>query len=94
MAIDVLPASVVGDADRVARFQRDAEVHAAFNHPNIGAVNGLEKTPDLTAFLVELVEGEDPSQRNAPGAIPVDDCLPTAKQIGQARESAPVASTA
>ena len=55
----MLPASVAGDADRLARFQREAEVLAALNHPNIAAIYGLEKTPDLTALVMELVEGED-----------------------------------
>jgi serine/threonine protein kinase len=44
VAIKVLPTSVAGDADRLARFQREAEVLAALNHPNIGAIYGLEKT--------------------------------------------------
>jgi len=56
VAIKVLPASVAGDADRLARFQREAEVLAAMNHPNIGAIYGLEKTPDFTALVMELVE--------------------------------------
>jgi len=59
VAIKVLPASVAGDADRLARFQREAEVLAALNHPNIAAIYGLEKTADVTALVMELVEGED-----------------------------------
>jgi eukaryotic-like serine/threonine-protein kinase len=59
VAIKVLPPSVAGDADRLARFQREAEVLAALNHPNIAASYGLETTPDLTALVMELVEGED-----------------------------------
>ena len=70
VAIKVLPASVAGDADRHARFQREAEVLAALNHPNIAAIYGLEKTPDCTALVMELVEGDDLSQRIARGAIP------------------------
>jgi serine/threonine protein kinase/Tol biopolymer transport system component len=62
VAIKVLPAAVAGDPDRLARFQREAEVLAALNHPNIAAVYGLEKTPDLTALVMELVEGEDLSE--------------------------------
>jgi len=57
VAIKVLPASVAGDADRLARFQREAEVLAALNHPNIAAIYGLETTPDLTAIVMELVDG-------------------------------------
>ncbi len=59
VAIKVLLASVAVDADRLARFQREAEVLAALNHPNIAAIYGLEKTPNLTALVMELVEGED-----------------------------------
>ena len=59
VAIKVLPASVAGDADRLARFQREAEVLAALNHPHIAAIHGLERTADLTALVMELVEGED-----------------------------------
>ena len=88
VAIKVLPASVAGDADRLARFQREAEVLAALNHPNIGAIYGLEKTPDFTALVMELVEGDDLSQRIARGPIPFDEALPIAKQIADALEAA------
>jgi serine/threonine protein kinase len=88
VAIKVLPASVAGDADRLARFQREAEVLAALNHPNIAAIYGLEKTPDVTALVMELVESEDLSQRIARGAIPIDEALPIGKQIADALEAA------
>jgi serine/threonine-protein kinase len=88
VAIKVLPASVAGDADRLARFQREAEVLAALNHPNIGAIYGLEKTPDFTALVMELVEAEDLSQRIARGPLPLDEALPIAKQIADALEAA------
>src|SRR4051812_24331666 len=88
VAIKVLPASLAGDADRLSRFQREAEVLASLNHPNIGAIYGLEKTPDFTALVMELVEGEDLSQRIAHGAIPLDEALPIAKQIAEALEAA------
>ncbi len=98
VAIKVLPAAVAGDADRLARFQREAEVLAALNHPNIAQIFGLERTPDLTALVMELVEGDDLSQRiarlRAPGAsarqagMPLDDALSIAKQIAEALEAA------
>src|SRR5687768_2458575 len=88
VAIKVLPALVAGDAERLARFQREAEMLAALNHPNIAAIYGLEKTPDFTALVMELVEGDDLSQRIARGAIPVDEALPIAKQIADALEAA------
>ena len=88
VAIKVLPASVAGDADRLARFQREAEVLAALNHPNIAAIYGLEKTPTFTALVMELVEGDDLSQRIARGPIPLDEALPIAEQIADALEAA------
>ncbi len=88
VAIKVLPASVAGDADRLARFQREAEVLAALNHPNIAAIYGLEKTADVTALVMELVEGEDLSAHIARGAMPLSEALPIAKQIAEALEAA------
>ena len=76
VAIKVLPASVVGDADRLARFQREAHVLAALNHPNIGAIYGLEKTADATALVMELIEGEDLSAHIARGPLLLADALP------------------
>src|SRR5262245_1854314 len=88
VAIKVLPASVAGDPDSLARFQREAELLAALNHPNIAAIYGLEKAPDCTALVMELVDGEDLSQRIARGAIPIDEVLPIARQIAEALETA------
>src|SRR5436190_2850075 len=88
VAIKALPASVAGDADRLARFRREAEVLAALNHPNIAAIYGFEKTSDVTALVMELVEGEDLSQRIARSAIPLDEALPIATQIADALEAA------
>ena len=79
---------MAGDADRLARFQREAEVLAALNHPNIAAIYGFERSSDLTALVMELVEGDDLSQRIAKGAIPIDEALPMAKQIAEALEAA------
>src|SRR5262245_42572455 len=88
VALKVLPASVAGDPERLARFQREAELLAALNHSNIAQIYGLEKSPDTTALVMELVEGEDLSQRIARGAIPIADALPIAKQIAEALEAA------
>ena len=85
-AIKVLPASVAADAERLARFQREAEILAAFNHSNIAQIHGLEKS--VTALVMELVEGEDLSQRIARGAIPIDEALPIATQIAEALDAA------
>ena len=94
VAIKVLPASMANDADRLMRFQREAEVLAALNHPNIAAIYGLEKTPDLTALVMELVEGKDLSEiiagvsTNGAPALHLQDALPIAKQIADALEAA------
>jgi len=87
VAIKVLPASVAGDAERLARFQREAEVLAALNHPNIAAIYGLERSGNTTALVMELVEGPTLADRIAQGAIPIDEALPIAKQIAEALEA-------
>jgi Tol biopolymer transport system component len=88
VAIKMLPPSLAADADRLARFQREAEVLASLNHPNIAHIHGLEESGGITALVMELVEGDDLSQRIARGAIPVDEALPIAKQIAEALEAA------
>jgi serine/threonine protein kinase len=88
VAIKILPPSLAADHDRLARFQREAEMLASLNHPNIAAIYGLEESDGITALVMELVEGEDLSQRIARGAIPLDEALPIAKQIAEALEAA------
>ena len=88
VAIKVLPASVAGDAERLARFQREAEVLASLNHPNIAAIHGLEESDGVKALVMELVEGPTLADRIAQGAIPLDEALPIARQIAEALEAA------
>ena len=88
VAIKVLPDSVVGDTERLARFQREAEVLAAFNHPNIAAIYGLERSTATTALVMELVEGATLADRIDQGAVPIDEALSIAKQIADALEAA------
>jgi hypothetical protein len=88
VAIKILPPSLAADPNRLARFQREAEVLASLNHPNIAAIYGLEDGDGVKALVMELVEGEDLSQRTARGAIPLDDALLIAKQIADALEAA------
>ena len=88
VAIKVLPESVARDPERLARFQREAEVLAALNHPNIAAIYGLEKSDGTTALVMELVEGPTLADRITQGAIPIDDALPIAKQTAEALEAA------
>ena len=88
VALKVLPDSFANDADRLARFTREAQTLAALNHPNIAHIHGLEESSGIRALVMELVEGDDLSQRIARGAIPLDEALPIAKQIAEALEAA------
>ena len=88
VAIKILPEAFAHDADRLARFQREAKTLASLNHPNIAGIYGLEESGGMTALVMELVEGDDLSQRIARGAIPLDEALPIAKQIAEALEAA------
>ena len=88
VAIKVLPTLVAGDADRLARFQREAEVLASLNHPNIAHIHGLEDAGGVMALVMELVEGDNLSARIARGPIPIDEALMIARQIAEALEAA------
>ena len=88
VALKVLPESFATDPDRLARFQREAQVLASLNHPNIAHIHGLEDSGGVRALVMELVEGEDLAQRLTRGPIPIDEALPIAKQIAEALESA------
>ena len=88
VALKILPAAFASDPDRLARFIREAQMLASLNHPNIAAIYGIEESQDVPALVMELVEGEDLSQRIARGAIPPDEVLPIARQIADALEGA------
>src|SRR6059036_745052 len=88
VAIKVLPDLFASDAERLARFTREAQTLASLNHPNIAHIHGLEESGGVRALVMELVEGEDLAQRIAHGAIPFDEALPIAKQIAEALEAA------
>jgi serine/threonine protein kinase len=88
VALKVLPPEVANDPERVARFQREAEVLASLNHPNIAHLYGLERSGGALALVMELVEGPTLADRVARGAIPIDEALPIAKQIAEALEAA------
>jgi eukaryotic-like serine/threonine-protein kinase len=88
VAIKALPTEFEKDAERLARFEREARMLAALNHPNIAAIYGLEQS-DATRFLVlELIEGDTLADRLKLGAIPVDEALKLALQIAEALEAA------
>jgi serine/threonine protein kinase len=88
VAIKILPDAFATDPERLARFEREAKTLASLNHPRIAAIYGFEKSSGMHALVMELVEGEDLSQRIARGAIPLDEVLPIAKQIAEALEAA------
>jgi serine/threonine protein kinase/tetratricopeptide (TPR) repeat protein len=88
VAIKVLPETFANDPDRLARFQREAEVLATLNHPNIAAVYGLEESGRTAAIVLELVEGETLAARLAHGALPIADALSIARQIVDALDAA------
>ena len=88
VAIKVLPDSVAADGERLARFQREAQVLASLSHLNIASIYGLERADGTTALVMELVEGPTLADRIAQGAIPVNEALPIAMQIADALEAA------
>jgi Tol biopolymer transport system component len=88
VAIKVLPEAFACDADRMARFEREAHVLASLNHPNIAAIYGLEESNGIRALVMELVEGRTLAERIAGRAMPLEEALPIAKQIADALEAA------
>src|SRR4026208_1521185 len=96
VAIKILPEAFASDPERMARFEREAKTLGSLNHPHIAAIYGFEKSapstgsgqPVVHALVMELVEGEDLSQRIARGAIPLEEALPIAKQMADALEAA------
>ncbi len=93
VAIKVLPESFAFDADRVARFAREAKMLASLNHTNIAQIFGIEEMavpgqPPTRALVMELVEGDDLSTLIARGPMALHDALPIARQIADALEAA------
>ena len=88
VALKILPDAFAADPDRIARFQREAQVLASLNHPNIAAIYGIEEAEGTKALVLELVEGPTLADRIAKGPIPLDEALPIAKQIAEALEAA------
>ena len=86
VAVKVLPESFAADPERLARFQREAQVLASLNHPNVAAIYGVEENP--VALILELVDGETLGDRISRGAVPVDEALAIACQVAEALEAA------
>ena len=84
VALKILPAMFVEDAERMARFRREAQVLASLNHPNIGSIYGLEDLNNLRVLVLELVEGPTLADRIAGGAIPLEEALAIARQTAEA----------
>jgi serine/threonine-protein kinase len=88
VAVKVLPASFRVDAERLARFRREAELLAALNHPNIAHVYGLEQGDGEHALVMELATGATLAERAAAGPLPLEDALAIARQVLEALEAA------
>ena len=88
VAIKVLPAAFTADPERLARFEREAQVLAQLHHPNVASIFGLEESNGTRALVMELVEGEDLSARIARGPLPLEDALAIARQIAEGLEAA------
>jgi serine/threonine protein kinase len=88
VAVKALPLSAVGDADRIARFQREAQILAGLNHPHIAALYGLEESGTSWFLVMELVEGGSLAERLKSGPIAVRDALTIARQVADALQGA------
>ena len=88
VAIKILPADVTADADRLARFQREAEVLASLNHTNIAHVFGIAEADGVRGIVMELAEGETLAQVLSRGPLPLDEVLGIARQVADALEMA------
>ena len=88
VAVKLLPEAFAADADRLARFEREAKVLASLNHPNIAAIHSLHEANGVRFLALELVDGEDLAQRLMRGPLPVEEAVERALQIAQALEVA------
>ncbi len=88
VAIKVLPDDLARDAERLARFEREAHLLASLNHPNIGAIYGMEEAEGKRCLVLELIEGRSLSARNEEGPVPVKETLRIGLQIAAALEAA------
>jgi serine/threonine-protein kinase len=88
VAVKVLSSEFATDAQRMARFEREAQVLASLNHPNIASIYGLEESSGVRALVMELVEGPTLAERIAQSPIALEDAIPIAKQIAEALEYA------
>ena len=88
VALKILPQQFASDAQRMGRFQREAEVLASLDHPNIGQIYGIEDAGETKALVLQLIEGPTLGERIAQGPIPVEDALKIALQMAEGLEAA------
>jgi serine/threonine-protein kinase len=88
VAIKVLPAAFTADPERLARFEREAQLLAQLHHPNIASIFGLEESGGERALVMELVEGPTLAERMEQGALPLEESLAIARGIAEALEAA------
>src|SRR5215472_1733334 len=88
VALKVLPEAFAKNAERMARFEREAKVLASLNHPNIASIYGLEEANGTLALVMELVEGPTLAERIRQAPFPLDEALSVAKQIAEGLEYA------
>src|SRR5438093_10529908 len=93
VALKILPPAFMADADRVARFEREARLLASLNHPHIGAIYGVEDTGNVPALVLELVEGDTLDQRLLRGPLALSQALAVAQPTADALEAAHRAGT-
>ena len=88
VAIKVLPEGLARDKERLDRFEREARLLAALNHPNIATLHGMEQAGERRFLVMELVEGETLAERIARGSIPLDEAVALFVQIAEGLEAA------
>ncbi len=88
VAVKVLPAAFIEDEERLARFEREAKLLAALNHPHVAAIHGLDRSDDRRFLVLELVEGETLRGRLERGPLPVEDAVTICRQVAEGLEAA------
>jgi serine/threonine protein kinase len=88
VALKIVSATFSHDPERLARFQREAQLLAALNHPHIGAIYGVDEAQGSHFLVLELVEGETLAERLARGRLPLDEAVAIARQVVEALEAA------
>jgi len=88
VALKILPQQFASDSQRMGRFQREAEVLASLDHPNIGQIYGIEDAGQTKALVLQLIEGPTLADKIAQGPIPVEDALKIALQMAEGLEAA------